>query len=84
MMIISSEQKQMGLLQLGLNKDAGVDYLNEAAALIQELPAVSRVRVDLQLFRLEILYTQSSKSLLQDIHHALLTAGAHSASFRPY
>ncbi|MEI6084345.1 MAG: hypothetical protein WCS70_08600 [Verrucomicrobiota bacterium] len=66
---------EIRLLTLALHKDTGVDYLNEAAAMIRELASIHRVRVDPHQFRLEILYDRSTPGLLQNIHQALLVAG---------
>ena len=71
-------------LQLALHKDAGTDYLNEAAAMIRELAPVHRVRVDAYRFRLEILYRHPARGLLQEIHQALLSAGTQVTFLRAY
>ena len=68
----SPEPTETRLLNLALPKDAGVDYLNEVAALIRELAPVCRVRVDPRQYHLEILYHHPAQGLLQEIHQAML------------
>ena len=70
------------MLTLEMCAAADVDYLNLAAALIRELPRVLRVRVDLDAWRLEILYRDAPAGLLQEIHMALLTAGREMPALR--
>lgn len=71
----STEPTEIRLLQLILHQAAGVDYLNEAAAMIRELVSVHRVRVDPHQFRLEILYDHPAPGILQKIHQCLLVPG---------
>ena len=71
------EPTEMRLLNLAILKDAGVEYLTEAAALIRDLPSVHRVYVDSHRFLLEILYTHPSHELLRDIHRSLRAAEEH-------
>ena len=73
----STEPTEMRLLNLAILKDAGVEYLTEAAALIRDLPSVNRVYVDSQQFLLEILYTHPANELLLNIDRSLRAAEAH-------
>lgn len=81
---MTSEQSESRMLKLALAATADVDYVNVAAALIRELPAVLRVRVDLSDRHLEILYQSTATGLLQRIHNCLLLAGEELTALRPY
>jgi hypothetical protein len=80
----TSEQPESRILKLALAATVDVDYVNVAAALIRELPAVLRVRVDLTDRHLEILYRSTATGVLQSIHHCLLLAGEELTPLRPY
>jgi hypothetical protein len=80
----SLEGTEIRVLKLVLPQEAGVDYLNEAAALIRELAPVCRVRVDPRQFHLEILYRHPARGLLQKIHQAQLTVDTQLTHLRPY
>ena len=72
------------MLKLALGAGVEVDYLNAAAALIRELPAVLRVRVDLDTGGLEILHQYPADGLVQKIHLSLLLAGNELTALRAH
>jgi hypothetical protein len=74
-MRIKHKSKETKMLIVQLCESCGVDYVNMTAAMIRELPHVSRVRVVFETRQLEVLHCHPSSGLLQQVQEALLYAG---------
>lgn len=65
------QQSGLAMLKLSLRNASGADYLEQAAEQLRRLPRVTRVRVDVGLGQIEIVFQYPAEGLLRQVHIAL-------------
>ena len=72
----STESSAVGMLKLSLRPGHQAGYIRGAAAAIQGLPGVLRVRVDEDFNQIEIIFRHPTVGLLRGVQQALRQAGS--------
>ena len=68
------EHAELAMLKLSVRDNSDPDYLEAAAGQIRLLPRVVRVRTDVRLGQIEIVFEHPAAGLLRQIHAALQAA----------
>lgn len=68
------ERPELAMLKLSVRDPSDADYLERAAGQIRQLPSVVRVRTDIRLGQIEIVFNHPAEGLLRQIHGALQSA----------
>lgn len=65
------QQSELAMLKLSLRDHSDGDYLEQAAEQIRRLTGVIRVRADLRLGQIEIVFQYPAEGFLRQVHTAL-------------
>ena len=68
------ERPKLAMLKLSVRDSSDANYLERAAGEIRRLPSVVRVRTDIPLGQIEIVFNYPAEGLLRQIHGALQSA----------
>ena len=69
-----NERSELAMLKLSVRDGSDADYLERAAGQIRQLPRVTRVRADIRVGLIEIVFEYPAEGLLRQIHGALQSA----------